>query len=651
MLCLCLLAVSLKAQVTGSNYAHSRQLMGADSLAFDPRLAPFFHGVASGDPLPESVIIWTRVTTETEGEVEVGWEMALDTAMSQIVQSGTLSTGPERDYTVKVDVGGLSPGQTYYYRFFALGSYSLTGRTKTAPQGHTSHLKFAVISCTNYPQGYFNALGNIARRNDLDAVIHLGDYIYEYEQGRFNNQQLEGERDVLPENETVSLADYRTRYSLYHLDPDLLRAHQQHPFICVWDDHESADNSYRDGARNHQPDTEGDWNVRKRASQQAFYEWVPIREQPDFRIYRTFSFGNLAELLMLDTRLEGRDVQLDDINDPDFLNPDRSILGQVQRNWLLDQLQTTTASWKVIGTQVIFSPFNVGFVSSTDPDSVESQFLDIWDGYPVERDSIINFVRTQAIDDVVFIAGDLHTSFALDINERPTDTTAYQAESGAGAVAVEFVTPSISSPNFDEAVGFLADILEQCVNQPCPFFNSLSNPNPHIKFADLDRHGYFILDLTPDSSQANWYFSHDILQPDTLEEFGAAWYTRRGENHLRAASMPSPPKAVQDIPAPPYPHTTTSLSTAGHEQAFLLLGSYPNPVKDIFFLQYALNRPQQLSIELLDVHGRVIQRMLHQRQQRGIYTQVLHLKNLAEGLYFLRFHNGQHQQTLRLLKR
>ena len=255
----------------------------ADTLPpFDADLKPFYHGVASGDPLSDRVIIWTRVTPDTATHVEVNWTMATDTAFQNIVGEGQVTTSAENDFTVKVDVSGLSPATTYYYYFTALEGNSVIGRTRTTPTSdEVDHVRFAVVSCSNYQAGYFHAYRNIGNRRDLDAVIHLGDYIYEYGSGEgtygFDSAL---NRENVPSTEIIELADYRTRYSLYRLDPDLRKAHQQHPFIAVWDDHETANDAYTDGAENHNQG-EGEWTDRKSAALKAYYEWMPVRDFDD----------------------------------------------------------------------------------------------------------------------------------------------------------------------------------------------------------------------------------------------------------------------------------------------------------------------------------------------------------------------------------
>ncbi len=453
---------------------HRNTKIEADELPFDESLKPFYHGVASGDPLAHQVIIWTRVTPDdqtTATDIAVKWMIATDTKMTQIVQEGEFMTHADRDYTVKIDVTGLNEGTTYYYQFEALGKKSSIGRTKTTPT-NTNHVKFAVVSCQNYEGGYFNAYAGIAAQNDLDAVIHLGDYIYEYGKGVYGADSIE--RTHIPDAEILNLADYRTRYSLYRLDPNLRRTHQQHPFIAIWDDHETANDSYKDGAENHN-DGEGNWETRKNIAKKVYAEWMPIRGEAN-SIYRTIQYGNLLDLVMIDTRIEGREQQINDVTNPALYAPDRTLLGQTQKNWFLEQLQNSQAKWKIIGNQIIFSEFHVGWASLGapslgTPEQLESTFLDIWDGYPAERDIIIDYLTDNQINNVVWLTGDFHCAFAFDVAKRPSafssETPNYNPETGAGAVAVEFATPSISSANFNENLdAFTALALQFQINKP-----------------------------------------------------------------------------------------------------------------------------------------------------------------------------------------
>ncbi|MDB4937322.1 MAG: Phosphodiesterase/alkaline phosphatase, partial [Labilithrix sp.] len=295
---------------------------------------PFRHGVASGDPLPDAVILWTRLTQDPAtdpapaptGTVQVTWEIAKDATFASIARSGAATADADRDFTVKVDATGLEPGTTYYYRFRALGETSPIGRTKTAPRTATQ-LRFAVVSCSNYAMGYFHVYAALATRADLDAVLHVGDYIYEYADGEYGD-----ERKSEPNNETVTLADYRLRYAQYRSDPDLRELHRQHPFVTTWDDHEVADNASKDGAGNHDA-SEGLYADRKRAAFRAYAEWMPIRgDLADGKIWRTLRYGTLADLIILDTRHWGKQNQSGD-EDPARFDDARQILGVDQEAW------------------------------------------------------------------------------------------------------------------------------------------------------------------------------------------------------------------------------------------------------------------------------------------------------------------------------
>ncbi len=647
-------------------------LVHHDKVAFrsDPGMvnadwAPFYHGVASGDPLEDRVIIWTRVTPNEMNStpIDVAWRVATDPALTNVVQTGVFTTTAARDYTVKVDVTGLQPGQTYYYGFTALGRNSLTGRTKTTPVGNqVNHLKFGVVSCSNYQAGYFNAYKRLSERNDLDAIIHLGDYIYEYADRVYGDSLLFDQRMLHPENEIVTLAEYRTRYSTYRLDTALVRAHQQHPFIAVWDDHESANDAYTDGAQNHDPATEGSWEARKAVSKQVYFEWMPIRDTDRQSVYRLISYGQLLDLIMLDTRLEGRQEQISSIADPALQDTARTILGREQREWLLQQLSNSQARWKVIGQQVIVADLNVGWAALANPaftfEGLESLFLDIWDGYPAERRAILNHIRQNQIDNVVILSGDFHSAFAFDVPDSPvnlnfqtvpgfgnlpvyTPTPTYNSQTGEGSIAVEFVTPSITSANFDENVGLAAAMGFQLqINspiQPVPGIN-LGNPNPHMKFKDLIQHGYFILDVTPERAQADWFFG-TISTVSNAETFGGAWLTEHQANRLRQASAPSAPKVLQDLPAPLNPPGLPSPATRLDAQRsnFVLLSVWPNPAQDTAHVHYSLTQKAKVRATLHSAKGGQVMRLVDTELQPGIYTLVVDVTQLPAGSYLCRF--------------
>lgn len=484
------------------------QPYSAARLTLTPAFKPFYHGVASGDPTPESVIIWTRCTPDTgiTGNLNVYWQVATDTAFTNVLNFGYAQAKPENDYTVKVDVCGLQPNTWYYYVFQNNNKNSITGRTKTAPLATADNdsARFAVVSCASFEHGYFNAYQNIVNRNDVDAVVHLGDYIYEYGVGEYSSN-IQG-RTYEPTNEIISQSDYRVRHSLYKLDNQLKRCHQAFPFINVWDDHESANDSWRDGAKNHQPN-EGPWEVRKWNSVNSYFEWIPIRK-PDlndtFRIFRNFRWGKLLNLAMLDSRLYDRDEQ----DGSKRNDPNHKLLGPVQMQWLLDQLSDTLSKWKIIGNQVMFAPLTV-FGAPVNNDQ--------WDGYAAERNRVTSHILNNNIQNTVVLTGDIHTVWANDI---PGNN--YNATTGANSIAVEFVGSSITSQNSPLPVGI----------------NLIRSFNPHMKYINLDDHGYYILDVKKNRTQADYIFT-PINQVTNSSSNGESWFVNAGERFLRKANSPS----------------------------------------------------------------------------------------------------------------
>jgi alkaline phosphatase D len=471
---------------------------------YDLSLKPFYHGVASGDPLTDRVIIWTRVTPQQfVPSVEVAWEVSANETFSPLLTSGTVTTTPAKDYTVKVDVTGLQPDATYYYRFKALDKFSPVGQTKTTPVGNRDSLKFAVVSCANWEFGYFNAYGAIAKKQ-LDAVIHLGDYIYEYQSGQYGDTTIG--RFNLPRHEIVTLQDYRTRHSQYKLDKGLQSLNQVHPMIAIWDDHEVANDTYTEGAQNHQPE-EGDFSVRKAAAVQTYYEWLPIREGG--KLYRTINYGSLADLIMLDERLEARSKQALNLADPDLQNENRTLIGKEQFDWLSAQLETSKAQWKVIGNQVIFSKLDESF-------NENAKSTDNWNGYPVEQLKLSGFLKDRKLKDVIFLTGDTHASWAFEVVENKPGAK--------DPIAIEFGTPSISSGNWDEHYSLdTARLGEQLYQQF----------NPHLKYVNGIDHGYMLITLFPDRAKAEWYYVETLRQQNLNERLGKKMEVKKGETIFR----------------------------------------------------------------------------------------------------------------------
>jgi alkaline phosphatase D len=481
---------------------------------------PFRHGVASGDPLEDRVILWTRITPKRPRPVAVRWVIAEDERLRQVVNQGVVTALPDRDFTVKVDADGLQAGRTYWYRFEAEGTRSETGRTRSLPAQDARQVRFAVVSCSNLPFGYFNAYARIAERDALDAVLHLGDYLYEYAPAEYGNGSEFG-RMHTPARELVSLSDYRERHAQYRSDPDLQAAHRQHPWICVWDDHESANNSWRDGAQNHQPEQgEGEWATRKAAAIRAYHEWLPIRERPGAggpQIWRSFRFGPIADLIMLDTRLHGRSQQVADRQDGVAIAaPGRTMLGPDQHAWLAEELRASVrrgSAWHVIGQQLMFGQLigDDGILLNTDQ----------WDGYPASRRQVLDQLAAEGIDDTVILTGDIHSAWAMDIAIDPLGGD-YDGSTGRGSLAVELVTTSVTSPGPRGAAPDLEARERQIVAE-----------RPHIHYVNLREHGYLLVDLTAERAQAEWWLVDSITERSPGERRGAAFITLRGANHLQ----------------------------------------------------------------------------------------------------------------------
>lgn len=531
--------------------AVSAVMLGSLSVRGKPLLAAapahFTHGVASGDPLQDRVILWTRVLPGSgqPESIQLEWQVASDQRFSNVVASGISSTGPERDFTLKIDATGLEPGQTYFYRFNAQGVSSPIGRTRTLPAAGVEQARLAVVSCSNYPQGYFNAYREIAAR-DCDAVVHLGDYIYEYPDGGYANPlMLEKGRHVQPLHEIVSIEDYRMRYGLYRSDADLQAVHQAHPFICVWDDHEITNNTFKEGAENHNVDQgEGDFVVRRLAAIQAFYEWLPIREQSNIEqgiIYRSFDLGDLASLIMMDTRLVGRDEQLThnmniDVIRSQLADDSRSIIGAQQESWLAAQIRNSAEAgipWQIIGQQVIMGRKNIPQVANEEfapevRDAVaNSRYallrergqlglplnFDAWDGYPANRERVLDMFRVHG-NNVVVLAGDTHSSWAFDLHDDEGD-----------AIAVEFGTPSVSSPGFENFM-------------PLPeaqLVEAFMSASPEMRYMRGLGRGWMELDITREKVSTGFFYVSTVIEQEYAVEAVAPLESYAGEHMIRPA--------------------------------------------------------------------------------------------------------------------
>ncbi|MCT7358418.1 alkaline phosphatase D family protein [Thalassolituus pacificus] len=526
----------------------------------------FGHGVASGDPLADAVIIWTRVTpSDTSADAQVGWVVASDEAMTNVVASGSVYTDSKRDFTVKVDVTGLSADTVYYYQFAGKdGAVTPVGQTRTLPVGSVDSVKLAVCSCANLPAGYFNVYNEIAN-SDADVVVHLGDYIYEYGANEYPTA-ASLVRDPDPLVEVLTLTHYRARYAKYRTDTALQLAHQKKPFICVWDDHELANDTWKGGAENHNED-EGSFEERRAAAIQAYHEWLPIRSGSDTaKIWRAFEFGNLVNLTMLDTRMYARDKVLSYSDYTTIVDgkpvidavafqaaladQGRGLLGSEQQQFAIGSMFNNNATWQVLGQQVlmgrIFIPqellVGLGQIEATisaggDASAAQAQVaallvelatikgrilggdpsvtaaerlrvekmapynLDAWDGYFPAREEILR--RAQYFNkNLVVLAGDTHNAWASDLY---TANDSGEVQRAAGSVGVEFATSSVTSPGFETYVGFGTDTAMQA-----GFEQAVTTLVDDLGYLNSANRGYMLVEFTPAKSSCEWVYVDTI---------------------------------------------------------------------------------------------------------------------------------------------
>ena len=515
----------------------------------------FKHGVASGDPHPTSVILWTRVTPTPEAtpgsgkgpRVSVRWQVAKDRGFTEIVAKGSFATSAVRDHTVKLEAKGLRPRTTYYYRFLYKGVASRVGRTKTAPATHSNprNLRFGVVSCANLPGGYFSAYRHLARRDDLDAVLHLGDYLYEYGAGEYGEV-----RKPVPAHEMVSLSDYRRRHAQYKQDPDLQALHAKNPFIVTWDDHEVANDAWRKGAENHDPKTEGDYLARRRRAQRVYDEWMPVRMGDaaalgdGTRLFRRLRFGNLAELSMLDLRTyrsEQAKIAASPAPSPDgtVSDPKRTITGDAQMRWLKESLQQNRAQWKLVGNPVMIAPVvfpplpndltkAVNDVTGLLPEDGAPYNVDQWDGYTADRHEVLNHLADHKVRNTVFLTGDIHSAWACDL---PLDAGTYPTEAGR-SVATELVCTSITSDNLNDITGTAP------ARSSIPVEAAIQANNRHVKYLNFDDHGFSVLDVTPARTQMDYYVISDKTDPNATVSWTASWATDADTQAVHAVDHP-----------------------------------------------------------------------------------------------------------------
>ncbi|MGW1803917.1 alkaline phosphatase D family protein [Streptomyces sp. NPDC002078] len=503
----------------------------------------FLHGVASGDPLPDGVLLWTRVTPTPDAvpgsgvgpDTEVSWVVARDKAFTGIVAKGSVTATAASDHTVKADVRGLQPATDYWFRFSAGGTDSPVARTRTAPatDATVANLRFGVVTCANWEAGYFAAYRHLAARNDLDAWLHLGDYIYEYKSGEYAARGTVV-RPHAPVNEIITLADYRIRHAQYKTDPDLQALHLKAPVVAIWDDHEFADNAWSGGAVNHTEGAEGTWTARKAAAKQAYFEWMPVRPAIEGTTYRRLRFGKLTDLSLLDLRSFRSQQASEGSGSVD--DPNRTITGRAQLDWLKAGLKASDTKWRLVGNSVMIAPFVIGSLTA-DLLKPLAKLLDLpqdgigvntdqWDGYTHDRRELLDHLRSNGIGNTVFLTGDIHMSWANDV---PVDAGTYPLSPSA---ATEFVITSVTSDNLDDMVK-VPEGTVSAVAAPL-----IEVANRHVHWVDTDRHGYGVLDITADRAQMDYYVLSDRTDQNATSQWVRSYRTRSGTQKVERTYDP-----------------------------------------------------------------------------------------------------------------
>lgn len=513
----------------------------------------FTSGVASGDPSAQGFVAWTRYVAPGGG-AELRLEVAEDAGFRRCVARGSTRASPLSDYCAHAPVDGLTPGRWYYFRFVAPdGEHSPPGRSRTLPAGPAERFRIGVVCCSNATSGWFNSYAHLSARDDIDLVVHLGDYIYESPVARQDAVPgLAQARGIEPAHEAVSLADYRMRYRSYRADADLAALHARVPFVVMPDDHEVANNAWQTGAEGHHPATHGSWAARRDAALQAFREWHPARSGA----YRCFEIGSLASLLRLDTRLAGRvrQVPLPDLaallegpwkTIDDFraaiAQPDRTLLGAGQEAWLARELQRSSAAgvrWQVVAQQVVMGPrrfplsapgwlSDVNLMPAGDSERVRATLrlaalagfgslglpfaTDAWDGYPAARERLYRAAQ-DADAELVVLSGDSHNAWAFDL------------EHDGRPVAVEMSAPAVSSSGFDRLLAGDFGRVEA----------DFVAANRELVWCDLSRRGYLELTLTPERVDGRWNFLPGGSVRTSAVEATRAWVCERGSHRLAA---------------------------------------------------------------------------------------------------------------------
>ena len=543
-----------------NNLLFAQQILPANMYA-DSSHFPFKYGVSSGDPTPNSVIIWSHISPTNPDSVSLTgrWEISSDTTFSNILQTGFFLADSSQSFTVKIDVTGLNPASIYYYRFLDLaGNTSAWGRTKTLAINNTSNSKLAVMSCSSIFSGFFNAYRRLSERDDLQLIIHLGDYIYDFVD--------QDERIRIPSpapTDPTNREGWIDRHQYYLLDPDLREARRLQTWVAYWDNHDIDDNSNN--------------------AKEVFRQWMPIRETSEVQnnlLYKKVSIGDLVDLIMLDVE------SLRDIDS--FPSGESSLMGNTQFEWAMNELKNSNARWRLIGSQKMAGGWYTRGIDQNILNLVpnDGNVFDnsSWDGYFETRNRLIDTLTTYQINNCMFLSGDAHITMAMDFVKDPFDSVAYNPVSGDGSVATEFLASSISRGNFDES-GIPATL--------SPLFINISkSANPHHQLMEINSHGYGLLEINEDSIIATPYYS-DILTITNIETVGQQMVMKYNRNRWERSN-------------------NTSVNNLSSESNWNI---YPNPTKASFNVQIFDDLNENFQLKIVDAFGKIVQQELVLKQQ------------------------------------
>lgn len=560
---------------------------------------PFFHGVASGDATQHEVMLWTKISPEGNFvQLDVAWRISTDSLMLNIAGEGIAVATIEKNFCIKADAQNLEPGLWYYYEFETMGYRSPRGRTRTLPQGN-EEVSFAVFSCSDFQQGYFNAYRDALQRNDFDAAIHLGDFFYEYGASSSLSDRLHE-----PANELFVLEDYRMRYAQYMRDSNLSELRRQYPMYMIWDDHEFRNDCYTGGAAGHNENFFGPWMARQNAAMQAWYEWMPVREMADGNMYRSFDCGTLASLVFTDTRMDARSAQVSSLS-PLIGDTTRTMMSAEQMQWLVEE-SSNDQIWNVVFSSVMLSPH----ISSSGY-TIDS---DLWDGYVADRNRMLAMLDIHDVNNFILVSGDFHSSRAMNIPDEN-----YSDSLMTGSAGCEFTACAVTS--YPHTVGDIESFMEL---------------NPHIKFIEQTHNGYMLLHLSAEAAEAEWIYLSTVTSQDYESAFGKRAIVENLNPFLQLSDAPAEIQANELPLLAGFSQSEFLLHTEYNETQILNL--FPNPSGGEFYIEFTAPAGE-VEISIYSADGRIVLVKKVCVSEQGLHGTVVDLSEYPSGEYLVRIGN------------